>query len=461
MRLHFFDVPHQSIANCADAASRASALKAAAKAGLYVGFVVVRPVSEAPVGRAVIASLQQDDQLIDSLDVRSTHKVHVLGAELEVRGVPFTQQDSRISACAQASIWMCGRHFHARHGGPWFSTSEITKAALQPTDGVIASSLPAGSGGLSGDNMLRALHAMQRHPLSYAPSRVDPTTGALIWPSQLQPEAIITRYVDSGIPVIVCLRSWIPGQSIGHAVVAVGTTFASHSIPALTTTGQTTSLFFPYFLVHDDQRGIYLRMPVASGASASETPYNVTDHVGLIIVPLPDRVFMSAEIADRLAQDFFSKYATDWIGYKVNLGSGCLSTLLGNEVITCTNKNGMISRTYLTFGWKYKNYVIENVSNSEVANIISLQDLPKMVWVTEFSTLDGSNKPDPSDRRIFGHCVIDATSSRTSANFLIFHAPGYLAVWTKGAPDFFPTSPQTVYPITSDAIYRPRIRSQS
>jgi hypothetical protein len=66
------------------------------------------------------------------------------------------QQDSRIATCAQASIWMAGRHFYSRHRGLWYSTVEVHEAATRVTDSMLSQALPAGSGGLAIDHIVRA-----------------------------------------------------------------------------------------------------------------------------------------------------------------------------------------------------------------------------------------------------------------------------------------------------------------
>jgi hypothetical protein len=202
-RLHFFVLPAGDILQHKDSVAISAILESASASGQYLGFVIVRPVRSAPIGRAVIDVHRGLPHVEAYLEVRARYEVHVLGSVLSVRGMPFTQQDTRISACAQASIWMSGRHFHTRHRGPWLSTVDISRAASQPTDMTLASSLPAGAGGLNVNNMVRALRAMDRHPYVYAAS-ID-KAGNLVWPSAMQPQAVLNRYVGSGIPVILGL----------------------------------------------------------------------------------------------------------------------------------------------------------------------------------------------------------------------------------------------------------------
>lgn len=440
-----------------DTASLINFLKKASSSDLFLGYVIIRPVSEAPLGRAVLALGREATDLKEENLVRTDYEAHLLGVSLRVKGVPFTQQDSRLSACAQASIWMAGRHFHARHGGPWISTVGISAAASTPTDSVLRSSLPAGSGGLSIDNMLRALNSMDRHPLGYR-ANVGPKS-ELIWPTALRPAAVLYRYIDSGIPVIAVLRPWDPNEQVGHAVVVVGSTFSPTPLTSASGRSFTPADLSPYFLVHDDQRGMSIRMPQTKNNPLGETPYNIEDHLQYIIVPFPDRVFMSGEKAELLALDMLSNYASDWQHFKTkNLNASCISIPLGDALEKEVIAKNYCARTYLTFGWKYKQRILENTISEDVKSLITLHDLPRMVWVTEFLLLTDLIKPKISDRRVLGHCVVDATSTQVSPSTLIFHAPGLLSLWSTATPNFYTATNQALYKIENDTPYLARHR---
>jgi hypothetical protein len=209
-RLHFF--AHDVTKTLGTSDPQAIAEELERDAAHYLGFVVLRPLTHAPIGLAVISSSHFTKDACTEISVRAPYKVHILGAEVVVLGTPLTQQDTRVGACAQAAIWTVGRHLHNRHDGAWFSMPDISELALKPTDAMISQSVPAGSSFLTIDNMVRALRGMGRHPVVYA----RPPTGDWV----TAPKDVIYRYLDSGIPVIVGLRQ--KGEAIGHAVVAVG-----------------------------------------------------------------------------------------------------------------------------------------------------------------------------------------------------------------------------------------------
>lgn len=457
-RCHFFLSDLSDAFVNKSAAEISGRLQSESKEQKYVGFIVIRPIPDAPVGRVVLRVLRSPQNIYAAIEVRAVYEVHLLGAALEVQGVPFIEQDAKITACAQASIWMAGRHFHQRHRGPWFSTVQIAEAASKPTDVVLASSLPAGAGGLGLTNMVRALRAMERHPYAYTAER--DAAGKVTWPEYLNPESILCRYVQSGIPVILGLIPWEHDQTDGHAIVVVGSTFRERPNLTFRSDHPNISNYVPYFLIHDDQRGINLRMPVVTGEVEGETPYNVRDHVFFILIPLPDKVFVTAETAERKAWDVLNDfYVHQWGDLKSNLAKLIGASIpLGDQVAVALQQQSVVARTYLRISGNYKRQIVEGSISDDVKQKIILHDLPRMVWVTEFGLAKELNRLDPANRRIFGHCVYDATASGDHNPPLIVHVPGFLWQWSQMAPEFYPRSERLVYPILDDHQYEPKYR---
>jgi hypothetical protein len=183
-------------------------LSSLSMAGKYLGYIVARPVAHAPLCRVALAQPSSPPGTKTDLLVRCEFAVHLLGAVLSVTSTPFTQQDARVGACAQAAMWMAARHFYSKHkGSPWVSTVDITEAASKPTDHMLSLALPPGSGGLTVEHMVRALRAIGREPLLYH-GEYSPQNRKVTWPASIVPAAVIDRYVDSGIPVIIGLAPW-------------------------------------------------------------------------------------------------------------------------------------------------------------------------------------------------------------------------------------------------------------
>lgn len=459
-RFHFFVADLDALQSEPDPRVIAETLELLSTEEKYLGFMVVRPVPHAPVGRSVLAAPKSPDKMKSNLLVRAVYETHLLGATLRVTGVPLVQQDSRIGACAQASIWIAGRHFHTKHRGGWYSSPDITEEASKPTDNILSRSLPAGSGFLSIDNMVRALRAMGREPFAYIAEEIDTKSfpARVRWPKSIRPSDVIHRYVDSGIPVILGLVPWEREHAVGHAIVAVG-----HTIKELSTTLPdlpTRASFCEAFLVNDDQRGAALRMPLLNGSQVAETPYSVDQHVWYLLIPLPKKVFLPAESAERVAWDLLRRFPTNVDAVKdlpqFKVGLACAAHQ--NNFITAIRANEIVSRTYLTFGWKYRRRTLRNICSNVVKNVVMGHELPRYVWVTEFGTLKKLNHLEPRDRRIAAHVVTDATSSDFWNGNLIAHFPGMITRWHHDPENIFGDYKFSTIPIPDDQDYYPKVR---
>lgn len=461
-RIHFFRKPIASAGGGATPNHVVNELESLSKDGDYLGFVVVRPISHAPLGRVNVAAPVSPPDTYSDVLVRSDQKVHLMGAELSVVGVPFTQQDARLGACAQAAIWMCARHFHEKHRGSWASVPDITEAASKPTDQLLSRSLPAGSEGLGLDNMVRALRWLGREPLLYSAIGFNKKTQKPVWPKGANRAAIIERYIDSGIPVILILAPWEKSQRLAHAVVVTGHTRKIFKTAPNLPPRSTRAAFCDHFLVHDDQRGPHLRLPIILGTPHSQTPYSLED-VYAIIVPLPGKVFAKAESTERIARDHLQKYCAEWgsmrAAYSQYLGT---SAAAGEIFAGLIDRGNIVARTYLTYGWKYKARMLRSYGAVELKEIVQNHEFPRFVWVTEFGTAASFNQVDESQVRIEAHCVQDATSDATPHEFwdskCIFHAPGFIWTWTHDPANQFGNYKETIITVRDEQTYGMKIR---
>jgi len=457
-RLHFFDLDVSDLSGLPTAEEVTRGVDA--KAQNYLGFIVIRPVVHAPVGTAVVAAERVTTDPSVIIDTLASYPVHLLGADLEVAGFPLTQQDTRVGACAQAAIWMAGRHFHMGHGGPWFSMPAINEAALNPTDTLTTRSLPAGSEFLTPGNIVRALRALDRHPVVQF-ARPDLENNKLIWTKP--PQNVVARYLDSGIPVLIGLRG--RDGAVGHAVVAVGRVMVD-AMPATSGNRPSTADLVSHFLVNDDQRGTHQRLPVAAKDRTDAYPWTLEDDALWVMVPLPSKVFMTGDIAEELSRDLIEGFVDNADKYRdraqavAPAGSPTLGPILSADAsFYGVSPSALVSRTYLTFGWKYKRRVLRNrLPDPFKAEILRTQ-FPRYVWVTEYSLLDDLKGHDPCSRKVRAHIVLDATGSKFfGESNLIAQIPGLSLFWT-----FDPADPVAsrglVWRATNDAEpFHPKVR---
>ena len=103
--------------------------------------------------------------------------------------------------------------------------------------------------------------------------------------------------------------------------------------------------------------------------------------------------------------------------------------------------------TYLTSAAGHRRHLAQG-SASHLKDKLLLLHLPHFAWITEISTVDSYNQPSPGLRRIYGHTVLDATSTAEREDaLLVLHLPGLLV---RIAPQ-----PQRAYPLHSENHDRP------
>lgn len=78
----------------------------------YLGYAVIRPSRTGLVSRSL---LPPPPDLADAVRVSVVERVNFFGQMLESRGMPFSQQNAQLGACAHAAAWMC--HFTAHLRG--------------------------------------------------------------------------------------------------------------------------------------------------------------------------------------------------------------------------------------------------------------------------------------------------------------------------------------------------------
>lgn len=426
-RLHFFakDLTYLSSIETAEGVARALETDGEH----YLGYIVLRPVPHAPVGAVVLAAdaVSKDPSVI--IDVRAEHVVHAVGADLTVTGFPLTQQDTRVGACAQAAIWMAGRHFHRKHGGQWFSMPDINDAALKPTDNFVARSLPAGSEFLRPDNIIRALRSMDRHPVFDLGQAADLTV-------EIKPlHEVIARYLDSGIPVLIGLKGR-DGTTVGHAVVAIGRVMRERGDADLPD-NPTSAELISHLIVSDDQRGCICRLPVKGTDRSPDYPWTLEEDAVYAVTPLPGKVFMTGEVAETLSRDILEGALGRVDEYRdlARSRAGAGSETLGSAKAVdpsffAVPPSRLVARTYLTYGWRYKRRALRNRLPRAFKDELIRNQFPRFVWVTEFSLPDDLRGFDQCQRKVRAHVVIDATGSKFGESTLVVQVPGLSIFWT-------------------------------
>ena len=350
---------------------------------------------------------------------RAQFEANLLGVDLKVTGAAYLQQDARVGACAQVAIWAGMRHMHARHGYNWVSVADITRLAT-PTAPDEATSLPAGSDFLATERMLRAISDAGYQPLCFRGSNI---CGAIL------------PYVESGIPVILGLHI---GGDVGHAVTVVGRVFAAQAQPT-----DTAIDYVPAYVVHDDQGGPYMLLSIEN---PSATPHDFGEdtikrftssgtielrgsHATFAVALMSPRVFSTAAAAEVSARDRIYKTLTIMPHIRRMLASRGLDVneRLLDELQAAHSAREIVLRTYLTSAAGYRRHIADGTASDELKEALLELHLPHFTWITEISTIHSYNNFSAAMRRIYGHTIIDATSTgRDGDGLLMLHLPGLL-----------------------------------
>jgi hypothetical protein len=258
IRLHVFKKEiTQDVLNRAIRNPNSRSANTIEKEGYYLGYIVIRPVPQALVGRTFLAHLPEtgetDPYKYRSFPVVYKQHVHMLGLKLEITGLPFQQQDQRVSACASTAIWSALSRVTTIDGMRAPTPSEITEAAVKS---FIPFGRPYPQSGLSIEQICEAIRS-----IGFAPDIIN------VYNDSFQLFKVLTGiYIKSGIPVILIIKN----EKGGHAVTICGVqtnssiedSYESIKTPLI----QWTKLYF-----HDDRIGPYSKGSVNQKQESEES----------------------------------------------------------------------------------------------------------------------------------------------------------------------------------------------
>jgi hypothetical protein len=206
----------------------------------YLGFISIRPIPAAPVGRTVLRRLEDGERR--DIWATGSHDVHLANLTLRVNGLAFQQQDVAVGACATAALWSALSRVSRNEGMRAPTPAEVSESASRH---FLANgrTLPAVAG-LTVEQLSEAIRCS-----GFAPEAVR---------ADAMPEFFVIAlhtYLLSGIPVVLALLR----PDGGHAVTAVGFQTARAPDPLLQTSIPVRSARMKKIYIHDDRLGPYAR----------------------------------------------------------------------------------------------------------------------------------------------------------------------------------------------------------
>lgn len=364
--------------------------------GSYLGYSIVRPVPHGRVGRTVLCPPPELDgaTLTEIID-----EVSFFGNPLEVRGVPFCEQDSEFLRCAHAAAWIC--HYTAARRGQVGRRSTAEIVELSPTALSPERALP--SQGLNHNQLQVVFGALDQPALLYGLSHLprvvgveDPVspdeedaaeeTPAGLWDTRMV--SIICRYLNSGFPVLIGAED--------HAFVLVGWRRDDE--------GQVQ------FVACDDRVGPYELIP--SPFQHYKTPWDS------IMIPLPPKVYLSAESAEGRAHEIFRSFAEQ--------------TEQLREMEEGLVDGSIELRTTLRTCASYKHAVGELTRSDEILSLLRNARLPHWVWVVEAHDRKLCEKGEPC---VVAAAIFDSTAFDSEPPLDILAMPGMTIVYPPDEAD--------------------------
>jgi hypothetical protein len=333
-------------------------------AGQYLGFIVVRPTLNNPVGRNVISpnALINNNIKVCSTTVCSS----IFGLELFVTGFPHSSQDTETMTCAETTVWSLMEYF----GNKYPEYKPILPSKILQT--------------LENRSHIRQVpsHGLIYEDISYILKKQG--FGTIVY---LKEEAdfrkTFTCYIESGIPVVAAISN---GKNIHHVLLCIGRAdWNSAHYETLVSTQFDKKFLYEWnnnieeFVFIDDNMAPYQKAKF----SQPTTHYNLADwdscEITHFIVPLYHKIYLEAKDAMDIANGIALK------------------------ILNIDEKS--IIKTFLVSNRSYKNYILTNPDmDIQFKDLILHENLPKFIWIMEISTVENLKK-----NKIIGGILLDAT----------------------------------------------------
>jgi hypothetical protein len=226
----------------------------------YLGFVVIRPIPQAPLGRTVLKWYPERTPATPRVvNPSREYECNVAGLRLRVNGLAWQQQDTGVGACATVGLWtmLHASAFDDSHAIP--TTAEITRSAHERAS---LGSRMFPSNGLTLYQIAEAIKAWGLSPLVIEGDLNK--QGQDVGFQKTRFSAMCAAFVRSGYPVLVIGRLGTAGL---HAICAVG--FREQAAPAAAPGApEIQDSWISHLYVHDDNIGMNVRLEIRVGANS-------------------------------------------------------------------------------------------------------------------------------------------------------------------------------------------------
>jgi len=340
----------------------------------YLGFFILRPLSEKPLGRSLISPKAFANNNFYCCIMQQ--KVSLCGIELNVDGFPHVAQDGEMHTCAESAIWSLVNYYSSKYENyKYISPSEVLNSSSEVTQ---HRSLP--SIGLNVGEIALCLKSKGFHCVVYNKDRIINITL----------REVINLYIESGIPVLIVIAT----EKAGHAVLAIGHVDEKISIPEKKVWEDVCG-FDKGLVFIDDNKPPYQLAKFDNPTEYYEAEIFKDMNIQSMIVPMPRYVYLEADHAMSLVREIFET---------------------GKTALSLTNKK-WLTRLLLTRSRSYKSWIVKEGGIAEIVlkKILMLIKLPEFVWICEIYTGDGYENENAS-----GLLILDATGNVSLSSVLFY-----------------------------------------
>ena len=170
------------------------------------------------------------------------------------------------------------------------------------------------------------------------------------------------------------------------------------------------------------------------------------------------RVFSTAAAAEVSARDRIEEALARMPRIRSLLGQRQLpvNDRLLDELLAAQAAGHIVLRTYLTSAAGYRRHIADGTASNDLKDALLELHLPHFTWITEISTIHSYNNYSAAMRRIYGHTIIDATSTgRGGDGLLMLHLPGLFFTKDVNGP---PNEQEELALIRDDDLYECRAK---
>lgn len=373
---------------------------------------MVRPIPVFQVGDTVLKSPHSSEDGSDLIHCQAEFDVHLFGEVLQVRGMPFIQQETHVGVCAVADLWMVARYMNRLGETRRYRPSELTELATSHfTFGSIRE-------GLINVQMIEALRQMGLNPELVTPQNATDA------------REVLYAYVESEVPVIVGLP--------GHVAVVIGHDYTPNMLEHSPPQGSNATLagYVNAFFVHDDREGPYIRRGVGCALKPQMLPDGPQEvltlddkNVDYCIAIVPPRVHLRPEDAIQIGTVWIRGIRQWVLGMDWKSIPG-VDPVKEGIIWEEEDLQDLVFRPYLRSSGKFKREIMEFARRTQIDPAIAARywcmPMPKYVWVLELSKSTEVGGKTPCERPVRGEIILDSTANRFVFDdcLLAFHLNG-------------------------------------